>query len=420
MPGREEKTARSAGISSADASAVFERLKEEVRGRPSAPSDGRRGSGRMSARGEAERLWSVAVDRPIERRPGLRGALVYPVKRLLRKLMSWYVGPFAAEQRSFNAAVLRLADELSVLNDELRARLEQEAGERASSEAEIESRLEGRIESAAAESAGRDAELGRRLAGTSRMLDELEERLLRLERRPRTAQQGTGTAPLPPPEPDYFAFEARMRGLTADVRGRQDFYVDDFRGCAPVLDIGCGRGEFLQLMREAGIEARGIDIDPDMVAFCRGEGLDVEQHDAIAYLEGLADGALGGIFCAHVLEHFPPQALLRLLGLAKAKLRPEGLFAAETPNPRTLVALSTFVADLTHAQPLHPETLSYLTRQAGFRQVEVRYLNPPPDEGRLRAIPLADEEACEALNANVERLNEVIFGPQDYAVLARA
>ena len=115
-----------------------------------------------------------------------------------------------------------------------------------------------------------------------------------------------------------------MRGSTAEVREKQREYVEDFRECAPVLDVGCGRGEFLQLLREAGIEARGIDADPDMVAFCVGEGLDVSQHDAISYLEGLPDGALGGIFCAHVLEHLPTSALIGLLELAHVKLRPAG------------------------------------------------------------------------------------------------
>src|SRR6266508_2660048 len=130
MPGGEEKSAQSAGISSADATALFERLKEEVRGRPSPPSDGRSAPRHMSARDEAERSWAVAVDRPIERRPGIRGALVYPVKRVLRKLMSWYVGPLAAEQRAFNAAAIRLVDELSELTDELRVELEREIAAR--------------------------------------------------------------------------------------------------------------------------------------------------------------------------------------------------------------------------------------------------------------------------------------------------
>lgn len=353
--------------------------------------------------------------------------VVYPVKRLLRKLMSWYVGPFAAEQRSFNASVLRLHDELSVRTDTLVEELEREAAARTSDRAGLRGSLEAlesRTESRATAFAAETDQLGRALAESARLLEELQARLLRLERRPAAAPSTPG-APSPiSAEPDYFAFEARMRGSTDEIRIRQHDYVEDFRDCAPVLDVGCGRGEFLQLLRDGGIEARGIDHDADMVAFCRGEQLDVEEADATAYLVALPDGELGGIFCAHVLEHFPPKPLLRLLDLARAKLRPDGLFVAETPNPRTLVALSTFFSDLTHAQPLHPETLSFLARQAGFRRVEVRYLNEPPDEARLRHVPLLAEgelePAREALDANFDRLNEVVFGPQDYAVLCRA
>src|SRR5207253_2175422 len=96
--------------------------------------------------------------------------------------------------------------------------------------------------------------------------------------------------------PDYFAFESRMRGSVESVRERQRGYVDDFRGQAPVLDVGCGRGELVALLGEAGVEARGIDADADMVAYARGERLDVEQADAVLYLEGVTDGSLGGIF----------------------------------------------------------------------------------------------------------------------------
>src|SRR5207253_8722927 len=114
---------------------------------------------------------------------------------------------------------------------------------------------------------------------------------------------------------DYFAFESRMRGSTAEVRARQAVYVDEFRDAAPVLDVGCGRGEFLGLLREAGLEARGVDADADMVAYARGEGLEVEQADALAYLEAVQEGSLGGIFAAQLVEHLPPAPLLRLLEL---------------------------------------------------------------------------------------------------------
>jgi O-antigen chain-terminating methyltransferase len=214
-----------------------------------------------------------------------------------------------------------------------------------------------------------------------------------------------------------------MRGPTEVVRERQRVYVDDFRAAAPVLDVGCGRGEFLGLLREAGIEARGVDADADMVAYARGEGLDVEQADALAYLESLSDGSLGGIFCAQVVEHLPPPALVRFLELAHAKLRDGGLLIAETINPVSPLALRNYFADLTHAQPLVPETLALLARHAGFDDVETRFANEPPEPERLGAIELPDDAAFDgaraALAHNVERLNGLLFGPLDYAILAR-
>jgi SAM-dependent methyltransferase len=193
-----------------------------------------------------------------------------------------------------------------------------------------------------------------------------------------------------------------MRGSTADVRERQRPYVEDFRDAAPVLDVGCGRGELLGLLRDAGIEARGVDADADMVAYARGEGLDVEQADALAHLETLPDGSLGGIFAGQFVEHLPPPALLRFLELAVRKLRPGGLLVAETINPLSPLALRSYFADLTHAQPLVPETLALLAGRAGFREVDTRFLNAPRH---------ADDVD--------ERIREILFAPLDYAIVAR-
>lgn len=317
----------------------------------------------------------MSAERPIVRRPGVKGALAYPVKRLLRPLLRWYVEPLAAEQRVFNDAVLKLVDDLSEATDRAAAGLEE----------------------------------------ARRALGEVDERLRRTERRE------AGRGPAPPVTvaaqpaaaalPDYFAFEARMRGSTEAVRERQRVYVDDFLDAAPVLDVGCGRGEFLALLAGAGIEARGTDADADMVAYARGEGLDVVQADAIVHLEGVEDGSLGGIFAAQLVEHLPPATLVRLLELAAAKLRPGGLLVAETINPLSPIALRSYFADLTHAQPLVPETLVLLAQQAGFREVETRFLNEPEEKLTVPDDPV--------IAANVRRLNELLFAPLDYAILAR-
>jgi hypothetical protein len=124
-----------------------------------------------------------------------------------------------------------------------------------------------------------------------------------------------------------------------------------------------------------------------------------------------------------VVEHLPPPALVRLLELAHAKLREGGVLVAETINPLSPIALRNYFADLTHAQPLVPETLALLAEQAGFRQVETRFLNEPPPAERLREVELPPDAefdaAREALAQNVRRLNDQLFGPLDYAIVAR-
>jgi O-antigen chain-terminating methyltransferase len=305
--------------------------------------------------------------------------------------MRWYVEPLAADQRRFNAAVLRLADGLSERAHAGQAALE----ERSDALAALIQELQRRVDA---------------LSNQARLALEIEERLTRLERRERGPSAATPASPVGP-IPDYFAFESRMRGPTESVRERQLPYVEDFREASPVLDLGSGRGEFLGLLREAGIEARGVELDSDMVAYSCGEGLDVEQAGALEYLEGLDDGAVGGIFAAQLVEHLPPPALLRLLELAAAKLRPGGLLVAETINPLSPLALRNYYADLTHAQPLVPETLELLARQSGFASVEVRFANEPEEK-------LA-EPADPTIAANVRRLNELLFAPLDYAILAR-
>ena len=380
MPGKADETPASAGIlppDQVDVDALFARLQQEVRrGYPAGDPGKRDTRARVVWRAQAERTWPVSAERPIVRRRGVRGAVAYTVKRILRPFLRWYVEPLAAEQRAFNDAALKILDDLYEHAD-----------------------------SAAAQE-----------GAAHRSLTELEERLARVERRGAPAG-GTAPArtvaaqPAAAAVPDYFAFEARMRGSTATVRDRQRVYVEDFRDAAPVLDLGCGRGELLGLLREAGIEARGVDADADMVAYARGEGLEVEQADVIAYLESLSDGSVGGMFAGQLVEHLPPPALLGLLELAAAKLRAGGLLVAETINPLSPLALRSYFADLTHAQPLVPETLALLAGQAGFRDVETRFLNEPAAKLALPDDPVLAE--------NARRLNEILFCALDYAILAR-
>jgi SAM-dependent methyltransferase len=291
------------------------------------------------------------------------------------------VEPLARSQRAFNDVVLKVVDALS-------------------------ERVDGAL---------------RAVEDGERRSRELEERLLRLERRGGDAPRTVAAQPRQDALPDYFAFEARLRAPTGEVRRRQRPYVELLAGHAPVLDLGCGRGELLGLLRDAGVEAFGVDADADMVAFARGEGLVVDQGDAVEYLTAHAAGSLGAITALQVVEHLPPPALVRLLEQAADRLRPGGLLLLETINPASLAALRNYFADLTHAQPLVPDTLELLVRGAGFTEIEVRYLNEQGPRVREVDLPPGEEfdDARAALAANARTLNETLFPPLDYAVIAR-
>jgi glycosyltransferase involved in cell wall biosynthesis/SAM-dependent methyltransferase len=174
----------------------------------------------------------------------------------------------------------------------------------------------------------------------------------------------------------YDAFEDIFRGPEHFIRDRQRRYLALLGDREPVVDIGCGRGEFLDLLRERGLEYTGIDPDPDMVGRCRAKGHElVEVADANSYLEKCADDSVGTIFCAQVIEHMTYEELLRFYGLGLRKLRPGGLFILETVNPHSVPALKTFWVDPTHQHPVFPEVALALCESYGFESAYVFHPN---------------------------------------------
>jgi SAM-dependent methyltransferase len=224
----------------------------------------------------------------------------------------------------------------------------------------------------------------------------------------------------------YVGFEDQFRGSRDVIRERLASYLPLFDGAADVLDVGCGRGEFLDLLAARGITARGIDLNHEMAEGCRARGLDVTEADAVGYLSTLDDASLGGIFAAQVVEHLQPGYLLRFLELAFHKLRPGGRLVLETLNPACWVAFfESYIRDITHVWPLHPETLKYLVVASGFTKAAVDFRSPVPQQDRLQpiAVPAGSEAAlgdlAEAFNGNVEKLNARLFTFLDYAVVAQ-
>lgn len=178
----------------------------------------------------------------------------------------------------------------------------------------------------------------------------------------------------------YVAFEEIFRGPESRIRNRQRPYVAMVAGHEPVLDIGCGRGEFLDLLAESDIEATGIDADPGMVAHCRDKGHEVVEGDAIEALSSLGEGSLGAIFACHLVEHLSAEHLDRLLELAHTKLREGGKLIVETVNPHSIAAFKTFWTDRTHQAPLFPEVGVALCAVHGFSAAHVVF---PQGEGDL-------------------------------------
>lgn len=215
----------------------------------------------------------------------------------------------------------------------------------------------------------------------------------------------------------YVGFEDQFRGSQDDIRARVAEYLPVFEGASDVLDVGCGRGEFLDLLKEHGVTARGLDVNHEMVAVCHERGLEADEGDALAYLSSCPDESLGGLFAAQVVEHLQPDYLVRLIDVAYQKLRPGAPIVLETINPACWFAFfESYIRDISHVRPIHPDTLKYFLLATGFQRVEVRYRAPYPQHEKLKLLP-GEGEMIETFNANVEKLNRLLFTYLDYAAI---
>jgi SAM-dependent methyltransferase len=205
----------------------------------------------------------------------------------------------------------------------------------------------------------------------------------------------------------YIDLERNFRGTEAEIRERMQPYLALIREQAaqrtPVLDIGCGRGEWLSVLREAGLAASGVDLNPINGSHCRGKGLDVVTGDAVGHLAGLPEASLGAVTAFHLVEHLPFERLQALTDAILRALKPGGLLIYETPNPENLlVATRDFWLDPTHQRPLPPALLEFFVVQRGFEHVDTLRLHPGAD-----------------IDTPDPALKALLGGPRDYAVIAR-
>lgn len=373
------------------------------------------------------RLWSEDRPFPIRsHRGGLFGRLLVAAKRLLRPLVKTPQADLWDRQRVFNVILLefliervardherrighlegfvpRALDDLLRHNDALFARVDQKLDRHRRDAGELLHALGGAL--AVVEGGGG------RAAGEGP-----------------AEEGGAATLARVRDEEAYLAFERRFRGTEEEVRERLREHLPHLAGAGAlgdVLDLGCGRGEALAVFAEAGLPARGVDSSAAMVARCRDRGLVAAEGDLFEALAGTAEGSLGAVVSFHVVEHLPPTSLDRLVRLARRALAPGGVLLLETPNPLSVVvAARSFWLDPTHRRPVHPEALELLARQAGFDPVERFELRPFGAAERLPEIDLAplpegQRELADRVNRLRDVLDDLLFGHQDYALVAR-
>lgn len=375
-------------------------------------------------------LWGSDAAFPVESHRGLLGRLVVWAKRLLRPLVKAPQADLWDRQRIFNLILLeslqdrrreldrrlghlenfvpRALDDLVAHNDALFSRVDQKLDRARRQSGE----LAGRLGSALALLESPEA------SGTSSEAPEVSgtpatEALERLRS-----------------EQAYLALEERYRGTEDEIRQRLAVYLPRLEAVAgrgrtvDLLDLGCGRGEALEVFAEAGLTVRGVDSSTEMVHRVRQKGLDAVAGDLFDVLAGVEEASVGAVVSFHVVEHLPPALLDRLLRLAFRVLVPGGLLILETPNPLSMmVAARSFWLDPTHQRPVHPESLALFAREAGFTAVERLDLRPFPVDERLPEIDLEvvapdQRELADQMNRLRDRLDDLLYGSQDYALVA--
>jgi len=356
---------------------------------------------------------------------------------LLQRWGARLLGPQFAAQSAFNAAVVARLDEIAASDAALRgtiARLLDAVRDRFDQRAALDSRLILYLQTITAFVDSKD----RSLSGPEirARLGVVEQRLMAMKREIEQAGRPAGPAAAPSRDDafaggidsaTYSAFEDRFRGARQEIRTRLEDYLPLLTATSDVVDIGCGRGELLDLLKAHNVAARGVDTNQAMVEECRGRGLRVEQGDALGFLKHQQDGSIGGLVAIQVVEHFEPGYLMRFIEAAFHSMRPGAPLVLETINPACWMAFfETYIRDLTHIRPLHPDTLKYLVEASGFQNVEVRFRQPVREADRLQrasTVTAGESPALAAIAATLDdhadKLNARLFSSMDYALVAR-
>jgi SAM-dependent methyltransferase len=363
-------------------------------------------------------LWSGDHAFPIRSHRGVLGRLLVGFKRLLRPLVKTPQNDLWERQRTFNLILLEHLERLENARADQKRRIEYQEALDSEGIHEIMRHNDALFARA-------DQKLDRYRREARDLLGSLGAALATVRSAP-SAPEAVEAVARAHEEHGYLELERRYRGTEEEIRERIAAYLTYLEKVpGPVLDLGCGRGEALALLRDHGIAGRGVDASERMVQLCRERGLEAEAGDLFAVLAEVEEGSLGGVVSFHVIEHLPAGALDRLVRLAYRALRPGGVLILETPNPLSVVvAARNFWLDPTHVRPVHPESLKLTYELAGFDPVERLDLRPFPESQRLpeidlAALPAEQRPLADQVNRLRDRLDEVLFGYQDFGMVGR-
>jgi O-antigen chain-terminating methyltransferase len=383
-------------------------------------------------------LWTADRPFPVRSHRGIVGRLLVAGKRLLRPLVRGATADLWDRQRVWNLVLLEHVSEIRRQFEERISGLEARTAPLEHKTAHLEAFLKEGLQELMRYDDALYSRVDQKLDRYRREATELSALLATALERARVAPAtGSSTATTPAGEPvdgaalrqavddrHYLELEQRHRGTPAEIRERLAVYLPVLSGRRAVVDLGCGRGEALALMRANGVGSSGVDDSPEMVRRCREQGLDAVQSGAVEFLDSRPAESLDGVVSFHVIEHLPPRAMARLVRSAWRVLERGGVLLLETPNPLSIaMAASHFWRDPTHRRPIHPDALRLLCEQAGFDPVEIRFLHPFAAADRLPELDLAGldpgaRELAYRINVLRDRLDQALYGDQDYAVIA--
>lgn len=363
--------------------------------------------------------WYLNLYRPICSDKKVFGPFIVFIKKVIRKiikiLLGWYIFPVIDAQNTFNANAvnsINLMKDIIVYNkknDEVNQK-------------NLIEKFENKVEELT-NKLDRMVNQNNKLVNDIEILSNLNNKLV-IENKYILKQLNVTCdidLLIKTPQMDYLKFENKFRGSRDDIKNSQKHYVNYFKnnGGFDVLDIGCGRGEFLELMFENGISARGIDIYEPFIQYCNSLGFRIELGDALTFLNGLEDNSIGGIFMGQVIEHLSTDYTLKLINLAYRKLVPGSHFIIETPNPETISTYKNFYLDVGHIKPVHFLTLEYFFQEANYSHVEKFYNEFSKYPFEAKHIKSDTIENSDEFNNGIDAINELIFGYRDYTLIAR-